>query len=51
MLKIERFLVDSRAVFVVGPQHDYLHDTKVKPEAATAVIELLLMGGKTPETC
>jgi hypothetical protein len=26
-------------------------DTKVKPEAATAVIELLMMGGKTPETC
>jgi hypothetical protein len=25
--------------------------TKVKPEAATAVIELLMMGGKTPETC
>ena len=23
----------------------------VKPEAATAVIELLMMGGKTPETC
>jgi hypothetical protein len=22
-----------------------------KPEAATAVIELLMMGGKTPETC
>jgi hypothetical protein len=51
---------DSRAVFVVGPagrparprtQHDYHHDTKVKPEAATAVIELLMMGGKTPETC
>jgi hypothetical protein len=47
-----------RAVFVVGPacrqarprkQHDYHHDTKVKPEAATAVIELLMMGGKTPE--
>jgi len=32
-------------------QHDYHHDTKVKPEAATAVIELLMMGGKTPETC
>jgi hypothetical protein len=32
-------------------QHDYHHDTKVKPEAATAVIELLRMGGKTPETC
>jgi hypothetical protein len=32
-------------------QHDYHHDTKVKPEAATAVIELLMMGAKTPETC
>jgi hypothetical protein len=29
-------------------QHDYHHDTKVKPEAATAVSELLMMGGKTP---
>jgi hypothetical protein len=49
----------SNTVFVVGPaggpvrprkQHDYHHDTKVKPEAATAIIELLMMGGKTPET-
>ena len=32
-------------------QHDYHHDTKVKPEAATAVIELLMMGGKTTERC
>ena len=49
----------SRAVFVVGPasqparpqtHHGYHHDTKVKPEAATAVIELLMMGGRTPET-
>jgi len=32
-------------------QHDYHHDTKVNPEAASAVIELLMMGGKTPETC
>jgi hypothetical protein len=24
-------------------------DTKVKPEAATAVIELLMMGGKRPK--
>jgi len=32
-------------------QHDCHHDTKVKPEAATAVIELLMMAGKTPETC
>jgi len=31
--------------------HGYHHDTKVKPEAATVVIELLIMGGKTPETC
>jgi hypothetical protein len=31
--------------------HDYHHDTKVKPEAATAVIELLMMGRKTPEAC
>jgi hypothetical protein len=46
---------DSRAVFVVGPagrrarpwtQPDCPHDTKVKLEAATAVIELLIMGGK-----
>ena len=27
------------------------HDKKVNPEAATAVIELLMMGGKTSETC
>jgi hypothetical protein len=32
-------------------QHDCHHDMKVKPEAATAVFELLMMGGKTPETC
>jgi hypothetical protein len=31
-------------------QHGYHHDTKVKPEAVTAVIELLMMGGRTPET-
>jgi hypothetical protein len=28
----------------------YHHDTKVKPEAATAVVELLMMGGRTPQT-
>jgi len=32
-------------------QRGYHHDKKVKPEAATAVIELLMMGGETPETC
>jgi hypothetical protein len=33
---------------LLAPEFD---DTKVKPEAATAVIELLMMGRKTPETC
>jgi hypothetical protein len=32
-------------------QHDCHHDRKVKPEAATAVIKLLMMGRKMPETC
>jgi hypothetical protein len=55
-LVLPSYCADSQAVFVVGParprtQHDCHHDTKVKPEAATEVIELLMMGGKTPETC
>jgi uncharacterized protein len=29
--------------------NDYHHDTKVKSEAATAVIELLMMVGKRPK--
>jgi hypothetical protein len=32
-------------------QHDCHHDTKGKQEAATAVIEFLMMGEKTLETC
>jgi hypothetical protein len=44
---------------VVGPadrpdhdqQHWYHHAPTVKPEAATAVVELLMMGGRTPEIC
>jgi hypothetical protein len=44
---------------VVGPasrpdqdqQPCYHHSPKVKPEAATAVVELLMMGMRTPETC
>ena len=32
-------------------QHCYHHAPTVKPEAATAVIELLMMGVSTPETC
>jgi len=40
---------------VVGPDHDhqhcYHHAPTVKPEAATAVVELLTMGVNSPETC
>jgi hypothetical protein len=40
---------------VVGPDHEQQHcshhDPKVKPEAATAVVELLMMGVRVPETC
>jgi hypothetical protein len=46
---------------VVGPvvdnrsdqyqQHCYRHAPTVKPETATAVFELLMMGVRTPETC
>jgi len=59
-LVLSSYRGDSRAVFVVRPvgrparprtQRGYHHDTKVKPEAAAAVIKLLMMGGKTPETC
>jgi hypothetical protein len=59
-LVLPSYCGDSRAVFVVGPagrparprtQNGYHHDTKVKPEAATAVTELLMTGGRTPETC
>ena len=32
-------------------QHCYLQAPTVKPEAATAVVELLMMGVRTPETC
>jgi hypothetical protein len=41
-------------VFVDGlviTQHDCHHNTKIKTEAATALIEVLMMGGKMPETC
>jgi hypothetical protein len=32
-------------------QHCYRHVPTVKPEAAIAVVEFLMMGGTTPETC
>jgi len=38
----------------LGPDHDQQHCNHhaptVKPEAATAVVELLMMGVRTPET-
>jgi hypothetical protein len=39
------------AVLLVVHQHGYHHDTKVKPESATAVVELLMMDVRTPKTC
>jgi len=52
-------MVVAVLLFVVGPagrpdhnqQHCYHHAPKIKPEAATAVFELLMMGVRTPETC
>jgi hypothetical protein len=46
-------------LFVVGlagrpdheQQHCYHHAPKVKPEAATAIVELLMMGVRRLETC
>jgi len=32
-------------------QHCYYHAPKVKPEAATAVVQLLMMGMRKTETC
>jgi hypothetical protein len=32
-------------------QHCHHHAPTVKPEAATAVFEFLMMGVRTPETC
>jgi hypothetical protein len=32
-------------------QHCYHQAPKLKPEAATAVVELLMLGARTPETC
>jgi hypothetical protein len=32
-------------------QHCYHYAPKTKPEAAIAVVELLMMGVRTPETC
>jgi hypothetical protein len=36
---------------VVGPTRPTTTNTTVKPKAATAVVELLMIGVRTPETC
>jgi hypothetical protein len=51
VLKCGKTCSDVNSLARPRTQHDSHHDTKVIPEAATAVIELLMMGGKTPETC
>ena len=52
MTAVASYLGDKRAVFgLTRTQHVYHYDTKVKPEAAIAVIELLMMGGRTLEAC
>jgi hypothetical protein len=38
-------------VIAVLQQHDCHHDTKVKPEAAIAVVELMMMGVRMPDSC
>jgi hypothetical protein len=52
-------MVIAVLLVVVGPagwpDHDqqryYYHAPTVNPEAATAVVELLVMGVRMPETC
>jgi len=50
-------VVAAVLLVVVGPvrpdhnqQHCYHHAPTVKPEAATAVVELMMMGVRMPET-
>jgi len=40
----------TKAVTAV-PKYQTTWNLTVKPEAATAVVELLMMGVRTPETC
>jgi hypothetical protein len=57
LLVLPSYRGDSRAVCVVGPAGPTTNTARLSPryesktEAATPVIELLMMGGKTPETC
>jgi hypothetical protein len=43
-------MVVAVLLVVVGPAGNH-HAPTVKPEAATAVVELLMMDMRTPETC
>ena len=56
--KFSLLLLDVYLVVVVpvnrsdhDQQHCYHYASKAKTEAATAVVELLMMGVRTPETC
>jgi len=42
---------DGRGWPVHDHQHCYHHAPKVKSEAATTVVQLLMMGVRTPGTC
>jgi hypothetical protein len=52
---MQHFLKFTRMYRYNWPDHDqqhcYHHAPTVKSEAATAVVELLMMGVRTPETC
>jgi hypothetical protein len=54
-LSARRSVVVAVLLVVVRPDHDqqhcYHHAPTVKPEAATAAVEFLMMGVRTPETC
>jgi len=45
------FYLRIMVIAVLCSWSGYHHDTKVKPEAAPAVVELLMMGRRTPESC
>jgi len=51
-------MVIAALMVMVGPgrpdhdhQHCYHHAPNIKPEAAAAVVELLMLGVRTPKTC
>ena len=54
-VQLNMFRASSRPSSASRPdqyqQHCYHHAPTVKPEAATTVVELLMMGVRTPETC